>query len=359
MAEFKQKNLEDIRRESLPGFESSGGRTILREGEFQSPNFRTNQTGWKVDSEGNAEFQSVKIRLSKGVFGGDGSDGALDITSGTTTIDLESADIVTKNFTSISITGDGKLVFSNPASTGTFIILKSQGDVILTSSSDPNIDCIGAGAAGGAGATNGNGARGTTAVPVLDVANHYGEGGDTDGGGTGGTLLDNGVFYTVSDSKFRAFGQFVTVGSGGGGGRGAGGGTGGDGGRGGGSLVIECAGDLDCTGNIDVEGQAGTDGSASGSGGGGGGGSSGTCLVYFNTKTAVSGTISDAGGAGGQKDGGATGGGGGGGGIGGAGGLAQSTGNAFGGGGAGGAGAGGGAGEGGAASTSADHYIQI
>jgi hypothetical protein len=73
-------------------------------------------------------------------FGGTGADGALTITSGTTNIDLLGAQIVTKNYTSISITGTGALTFTNPNASGTIIIFKSQGNVTLTSSATPNID---------------------------------------------------------------------------------------------------------------------------------------------------------------------------------------------------------------------------
>lgn len=87
-------------------------------------------------------------------FGGTGADGALSITSGTTTINLGGAQFYVLNYTSISITGTGVLAFSNPHANGTTIIIKSQGDVTLTSSATPMIDCSGLGAAGGAGSTS-------------------------------------------------------------------------------------------------------------------------------------------------------------------------------------------------------------
>lgn len=86
-------------------------------------------------------------------FGGTGADGALVITSATTTINVGGANVFVLNYTSISITGTGKLAFSNPASNGTIVILKSQGDVTLTSSSAPMIDMSAMGAAGGLGGT--------------------------------------------------------------------------------------------------------------------------------------------------------------------------------------------------------------
>src|SRR3990167_2203578 len=96
-------------------------------------------------------------------FGGSGSDGALSISSGTTDIDCGAAQLVVKNYTSISITSTGKLTFSNPHANGTVVILKSQGNVTLTATA-PIIDMAGMGAFGGVavsrisiGDTNGNG----------------------------------------------------------------------------------------------------------------------------------------------------------------------------------------------------------
>ena len=288
---------------------------------------------FRVNAAGDVNMTSATISdvaiNTKGNFGGDGSDGALTIASGTTTIDLANAKVTTKNYTSISITGTGALAFSNPHASGSIIILKSQGAVTLTSSANPNITLVGMGAAGGAVSSTG-----TTAVPLTDTAAH---GGLRGGLNTGGAIYANSGLYTIDAGKYRAFGLFLACGSGGGGGDGVGTGS-----AGGGALVIECAGALNCTGNISVAGATGSYG----------GGSGGSCVVFYNTATATSGTISDAGGAGGNA---ANGGAGGGGGIGGAGG--DGAGNQSGGG-AGGGGAGSG-GTAGAASTSADHYVQI
>lgn len=288
---------------------------------------------FRVDAAGNLNATSATLSgvavNTKGNFGGDGSDGALTITSGTTTIDLANAKVLTKNYTSISITGTGALAFSNPHASGSIIILKSQGAVTLTSSANPNISAVGMGAAGGTPSNTG-----TTAVPLTDTAAH---GGLRGGLNTGGTIYANAGLYTINAGRYRAFGLFLACGSGGGGGDSIGTGS-----AGGGALVIECAGDLNCTGNISVAGASASYG----------GGSGGSCVILYNTQTAISGTITDAGGAGGNA---ANGGAGGGGGIGGAGG--DGAGNQSGGG-AGGGGAGSG-GTAGAASTSADHYIQV
>lgn len=255
-------------------------------------------------------------------FGGDGSDGALTITSGTTTIDLGSANVFVKNYSSISITGTGKLAFSNPASTGTHIFLKSQGAVTLTSSQTPMIDCSGLGANGGAGASGAvnnsqrNGSDGTDGFIGALIKTGSG------GGALGVTSSAAGAVgaltkYTTYPSQylFKYFG-LLAVGAGGGGGSvgsgSVGNGTAGNGGRGGGSLVIECGGAWNFTtaSGISVAGAAGgngtlNSGSATASGGGGGGG--GTCLVLYNSLTANSGTITVSGGTGGNNNSGSMG----------------------------------------------------
>lgn len=265
---------------------------------------------------------------AKGTFGGRGADGALNISSGTTTIDLGSASVVVKEYTSISITGTGALAFINPASAGTIVILKSQGDVTITSSASPCVDLRGIGAA-----------TDTSGLSIIDGSNHYGgTGGDGSGGsagssGSAGSILTLTPLYTTVFGNISRRDTVLACGSGGGtGGKGArtSGGTvaGGAGGRGGGALMIECAGawNYTSTGGIDISGHDGsTGGTASdGSGGGGGGGGcAGMAIIMYKTLTANSGTIIAKGGVGGSGGDGATstggtaqGGGGGGGGAG-------------------------------------------
>lgn len=273
------------------------------------------------------------VQSSKGAFGGSGVDGALTISSGTTTLAMGAVSVFVKNYTSISITGTGALAFSGPSTTGTTIILKSQGDVTLTSSTSPLIDARGMGAAGGTGGTavsgvsDGNdGTSGNSAEGILDDNTH--NGGKGGGGKTGGA--DNGAagaagtiytnLYNYTNSLLRIARKQVNIcpgsgGAGGGSGRsiaGGNSGVGGNGGAGGGAVYIECAGAWNFTGNINVSGLAGSNGNAPagtnnshGAGGAGGGGASGMFIALYNTLTANSGTITAAGGAGGI--GGATG----------------------------------------------------
>jgi hypothetical protein len=249
-------------------------------------------------------------------FGGTGADGALAITTGTTTIDLGGEAVVTKNYTSISITGDGKLAFSNPHANGTIIILKSQGDVTLTSSAAPMIDASNAGAAAG------------TAGQAIWSATNQGVNGVNGGGsvGTGGAGGDVLVpTYSLNHIQYKHLNWSIGAGGGGGGtpsannGAGGGGGggnitaglagsngisagglgngSGGAGGRGGAFLVIECGGAWNFTtaNGISVNGSQGGAGTGTGGGGGGGGGA-GVFIGLYNTLTANTGTITKAGG---------------------------------------------------------------
>ncbi|MEK6798241.1 MAG: hypothetical protein AABZ12_04695 [Planctomycetota bacterium] len=262
-------------------------------------------------------------------FGGTGADGALNLVSGTTTLDLAGALFVIRNYTSISITGTGKLTFTNPNANGTIIILKSKGTVTLASSQVPMIDASNLGAMGGAAQASpgGNGNDGADGTGAFVLATHYGTQGLVGSiglfGGAGGT----GGAPITSMGTLNINGKLVPIACGAGGGGGArgdnsgrygpGGGGGGSivnagadgswttsgqggagaGGRGGGALYIECAGAYNCSGTITVAAQNGG-ASATGSGGGGGGGG-GTIVILYNTLIADTGIYTVTGGLGG------------------------------------------------------------
>ncbi len=316
---------------------------------------------------GSVVRQSVTSAIEK--FGGDGSDGALTVTTGTTNLDASGAKVLIKNYTSISITGDGKIAVTNPHTEGTILILRSQGDVTLTSSAAPMIDLTGlvtagTGGSGGTGRDDGGsaGGNGNDGDYILDALTHYGAGGGVGASNVGGTGGTGGVALTKDQGIYRLYSatiaditmnrnQYVIPGTSGGGGAGghtadvanqaSPGGAGGAGGAGGGALIIECGGawNFTTTGGISVAGSAGsagTDGAdetgsgsnegAAGGAGGGGGGAGGSALILYNTLTANTGTVistggnGGAGGDGGDETGGASGGLGGSGGGGGAGG---------------------------------------
>ncbi len=244
-------------------------------------------------------------------FGGNGSDGALSITSGTTTISLANATYFEKNYSSISITGTGKLAFSNPNTAGTVIVLKSQGNVTLTSSTAPMIDASGMGAAGGTSisAANTVGNVGTSANFIFgsDVS-RGGVGATNTSASTGGAVYTSkNIYYLTAAHVYRKWGFWITPGSGGGGGStGSAGVASGAGGAGGAGLVIECGGAWNFTTalGISVAGAVGGSGTTAGSGatsgpGGGGGGAGGMLIILYNSLTSNSGTINITGGNGG------------------------------------------------------------
>ncbi len=137
-------------------------------------------------------------------FGGTGADGALTISSGTTNIDLGSAAIFVKNYSSISITGTGALTFTNPHANGTIIIFKNTGATTLTSSATPNIDLRNLGSTPGAGYVSGtyisgDGGRGAGALYIESV-------GALNFTGTINASGTNGVAYSGASTVVRGGG---------------------------------------------------------------------------------------------------------------------------------------------------------
>lgn len=259
-------------------------------------------TGRYLTWDGSSLTINGYVQNSKGAFGGDGSDGALTISSGTTTISAASARVVTKNYTSVSITGTGALAFSTPHANGTVIFIKSQGATTLTSSAAPMVDVSSMGSSGGSG-SNPTGTNGTTGYGYDYTTNEGGAGSSTTPGAGGAAFsgVINYQTYNISLEKWRK----ILMGAGGGGGGGnGGGGSPGNGGNGGGVLIIECAGAWNFTtaSGISVNGATGGNGSGGSANAGGGGGGGGYCIVLYNTLTANSGTITSSGGTGGNND---------------------------------------------------------
>lgn len=284
---------------------------------------------------------------------GDGSDGALSVPSGTTTIDCGGSNVVIKQYTSIDIAGT--VDFSNPASEGTVVVFLVQGDVDITGT----LDLKGIGSTGGSGGsaavagTTGSSADagddGTTPIHTFSQTREGGggaaqnDGGDNaeaaGGGGAASSINDGNAASNAGSSsggtagssldlatikRIIGFSKGLTMspGAGGGGGGAAtevdtatGTGhtaTGGTGGTGGGSILIRCGGNYsDVGGTIDVSGGNGGNGDASVTNpasnyslaaGGGGGGSAGEFKAEVRGDIDSSGTHTANGGSGGTAD---------------------------------------------------------
>ncbi|QGH73113.1 MAG: hypothetical protein [Podoviridae sp. ctviO18] len=278
---------------------STGGLQATGDNQFS---IKTRTTGGV-----NTNADGIGLSASASWFGGSGTDGALSITSGSTSLSFGGARTLVKNYSSISITGTGALVFSNPNDEGSIAILRSQGACTITSTAGRMVDMRLMGANGGAGGDGG--AAGTVGVDspfIIDDAIHYGGGGDaSENGGTGGLIFEAGLgsYSSGSDNIIMNRRILVVPGAGGGGGGdGAAATVGGRGGDGGGALILECGGALNITGTIDVSGEIGanSDNGTGGRAGAGGGGGGGMIVVLYNTLTADSGTYTVSGGNGGN-----------------------------------------------------------
>lgn len=305
----------------------SAGSTILAS-DFIDVSGGASDSGKAVKLNGSGKIDSSM--LSGAGLAGDGSDGALVISSGTTDIDLGAAQVVIKQYTSITISGTGALTFSNPHANGTTIIFKSQGDVSLTSTANPTIDLRGIGAAGGAGGAAGGGTGNAAGGSGGGAINGNGSNGTVTGGGNLGSdgndglgtlykankglkgnnpaaVGGNGAINNVATASLATLAKHVwnlgilaIPGAGGGGGRATSSGgnkTGGNGGRGGGAFFIICGGTYTFSGGvINAAGTTGSSGGGqfAGSGGSGGGGVIG---VWYNAIGTNSGTYTVNGGA--------------------------------------------------------------
>ena len=138
--------------------------------------------------------------LTQGTFGGDGSNSSFSLSTGTTTLNVASAEVYIRNYTTFSLTGDGVLDISNAANTGTLLILKTTGNATHTSSG--SIDLATDGGIGGAGAaSNGTGTAGSDSPLYFDSSSHFGSGGGPQpagSGGAAGAAPDNTTLYTTS-----------------------------------------------------------------------------------------------------------------------------------------------------------------
>lgn len=277
---------------TLSGTKSSAGNQLV---DFDSiATTSTNNAVVRSNASGKIDSSFLST------FGGTGADGALNVTSGTTTIALGSAAVVVKNYTSINVSLGATLNFSGAASGGTTVILKSQGNVTFAGT----VDETGMGnqnpGAGGTvpGGAGGNGGSGNNILDTLTT--HGGQ------AATGGLQYNFSVFYHTQNWKSLFLAPGSAGGGGGGGTNGTGSGAvGGAGGKGAGSLYVECGGTYNASGTITTAGTAGVNGTNQsgggngGGGGGGGGGAAGDIYVIYSSLGTDTATYIVTGGAGG------------------------------------------------------------
>lgn len=266
-------------------------------------------------SRGNTELAAYIDLVNQGVYG-DGSDGNVTITGGTTT---PTRDMYYDNLT-ITATGVlaivGRRIFVKNTLT-----IESGGSITAAGAAGSGSTAgtggggdnqfLGAGRNGGGGGAGG-GSAGTNIGDSIGGAGGAGGLGTAGAGGAGGTATFTGTGF----SGYRHLGAhlgylyrlastdnlYYRPGAGGGGGGGAGAPNPGGGGGGGGGGIVLCCQKLDNAGTITAAGGAGAAGTATDAGGGGGGGG-GFIMITYRVLTAL-GTVTAAGGAGGASGGG-------------------------------------------------------
>lgn len=237
----------------------------------------------------------------------DGSDGALTITSGTTTLNESTRNIY--QYSSVSITGTGALAIgANHQNKRVFILV--NGDLTVTSSATPAVDGRYRGAAGATGAVSHSAQNASAGKGIQKVASTGGIGGSTStgsavfigpGGGGGASCVTagsagqggsggsgmvagaaggTGLLVGAGSSSpinIEAWLDMLGCGDGGGAGCGSTSGSiaGGNGGAGGGCIIFLVRGNINITSTFNVAGANGSDGTNNAtnyySGGGGGG----------------------------------------------------------------------------------------
>lgn len=290
MLALTQKTYEDLQKiDVYQGSTFIGYRNKLS---FVSP----------LTAEDDAINQLIKISLT-GKFGGDGSDGDLIISSGTTTIDLQNKKIFIKNYRNLKITGTASLNFINPHNEGTLIIFRVKNNCEITSTANPAIDLRLLGGMNGLASSSptGNGTSGTSS-PFLNLPLYLSGGGggiyNSNAGAGGDSKAGLNPNRTSTSASFNYL-LPLAPGSGGGGGSGGNSSSGnaGRGGRGGGCLFLEVGDSLTFSSTINASGENGQN--AVGHWGSGGGGGGGAVVIVYNNLIQNTGTINVSGGTGG------------------------------------------------------------
>lgn len=222
---------------------------------------------------------------------GDGSDGDLTVSSGTTVVTYD------KCYGAVVVENGGTLELANGYTT-----IRAQS-ITINSGGVLNIRPLGFGPASG---TTTNGDAGADADPS-PMTGGGGAGGDTASytGGAGGSTVAPTTHLTPRDviGAVLAYGQGFRGGASGGGGAGDGSNAGGAGGQGGGLGVILAQSFVN-NGTVQALGSDGGD-ATGGDAGGGGGGQGGLAIIVSDTPTADrgSGTYDASGGSGGAGSG--------------------------------------------------------
>ena len=194
--------------------------------DFKNASAGAADAGKGVLLDANGNISNTMLRR-----GGDGADGAFNISSGTTTLSFASANLLIKNYTSFTISGTATLAFSNPHANGSGLIAYVQGNLTLTSTATRGIDLRSMGATGGAGYVSGgyicgDGGRGagfihfevggTINIAAAFTADLSGaNGGNASSGGAiagGGGAGGGGSFTAIGDTITANAGTINTAG---------------------------------------------------------------------------------------------------------------------------------------------------
>lgn len=255
---------------------------------------------WEMTSQVASVYIPVVDRVK---FWGDGSDWALNISSGTTTLALSSNQIV-KNYDSINISWSAILeVTWVTGNNGAIAYIRCKWDFTMSAGTVRMNAQWWVGGAGGI-AASGLWQVGSDGYSTSWIPNYYSKGGIPGVSTTVGGVAINSPGYVWFFASIKEKVSKIAWWSGGGGGNAAtnvwtGGGAGG---RGGGLIIIEVWGAINfAAGTIQANGGVGSQWSAgSGRGGSGGGGAGWSIYIIYNTLTSTVGTIQANGWAGGN-----------------------------------------------------------
>ena len=259
---------------------------------------------------------------------GDGSDGALNVASGTTTLTTDKI----YQYQSINVANGATLTIGGAADNKP-LVMYVRGNVTIAGT----INLSGKGAVGGSGGAWSSPTAGSAGIGYSGFgAGGGGGGGESGDSGSNGGNGNAGSGYTAGSGGAKGTASYAADGAAGGGcvalitgftvqdflkagliplSQGAGGGQGGGssnasnywvaggaGGRGGGSIAIICGGAVNISGSINCSGAVGSGGGSngySGDSGGGGGGGGGVIVIIYKGTYSLTGTLNVAGGTGG------------------------------------------------------------